>query len=137
MTRIQLQRFCEGNRRPLGIALGERLRQAEMYVGVVGKEFQRFFKDFDGQRGIVLGQRQTPGGEVDVRCGGAPMLALGVPKSGGAVDTRFAGGTQIGKRYVNAAGDLELLCTKPGPGSLSVGDTPLALKEAKPLPSSD
>jgi hypothetical protein len=80
---------------------------------------------------------QTPGGEVDVRCGGAPMLALGVPKSGGAVDTRFAGGTQIGKRYVNAAGDLELLCTKPGPGSLSVGDTPLSLKEAKPLPSSD
>ena len=47
------------------------------------------------------------------------------------------GGTQIGKRYVSAAGDLELLCTKPGEGSLAVGGAPLALKEAKPLPSSD
>jgi len=80
---------------------------------------------------------QAPAGEVDVRCGGAPMLAIGAPKSGGAVDPGAAGGTQIGKRYVNAQGDLELLCTKPGAGSLAVGDTALALKEAKPLPSSD
>jgi hypothetical protein len=80
---------------------------------------------------------RTPAADVDVRCGGAPMIAIGAPKSGGAVDARFAGGTQVGKRYVNAADDLELLCTKPGPGSLAVGDTPLALKEAKPLPSSD
>ena len=80
---------------------------------------------------------QAPAGDVDVRCGGAPMQALGQPKSGGAVAAGAAGGTQIGKRYVSAAGDLELLCTKPGPGSLAVGNTPLALKEAKPLPSSD
>jgi hypothetical protein len=78
---------------------------------------------------------QAPAGDVDVRCGGAPMLALGQPKPGGAVAA--GAGTQIGKRYVNAEGDLELLCTKPGPGSLSVGDSPLVLKEAKPLPSSD
>jgi hypothetical protein len=38
---------------------------------------------------------------------------------------------------VNAAGDLELLCTKPGKGSLADGGQPLALKEAKPLPASD
>jgi hypothetical protein len=78
---------------------------------------------------------QAPAGDVDVRCGGAPMIALGQPKTGGAVAP--GAGTAMGKRYVNAAGTLELLCTKPGPGSLSVGDAPLALKEAKPLPSSD
>ena len=71
----------------------------------------------------------APGGDVDVRCGGAPMVA-----PGGAPQ---AGGTALGKRYVTAAGDLELLCTKAGQGSLGVGTTPLVLKEAKPLPSSD
>ena len=79
----------------------------------------------------------APGGDVDVRCGGAPMIEISAKKPGGTPDAAFAGGTQIGKRYVNEAGDVELLCTKPGPGSLSLGDTPMALKEAKPLPSSD
>ena len=32
---------------------------------------------------------------------------------------------------------LELLVTKPGTYGLSVDGTPLALKEAKPLPASD
>jgi len=53
------------------------------------------------------------------------------------VDPGHKNGTQIGKRYVNEAGDLELLCTKPGEGSLAVGGTALTLKEAKALPSSD
>jgi hypothetical protein len=47
-------------------------------------------------------------------------------------------GTQIGKRYTSAAEErLELLVTKQGAGTLSVGDTPLVVKEAKSLPSSD
>jgi hypothetical protein len=79
----------------------------------------------------------APAGDVDVRCGGAPMLEISAQKPGGTPDAAFAGGTQIGKRYVNEEGDLELLCTKPGDGSLSVGDKALSLKEAKPLPSSD
>ena len=80
---------------------------------------------------------QCPDGDLDLRCGGAPVVALGEDASGGEVDGAHKNGTQIGKRYVNEAGDLELLCTKPGEGSLSVGDTALSLKEAKPLPSSD
>ena len=48
-----------------------------------------------------------------------------------------ADGTALGKRYVNEAGDLELLCTKPGDGSLGANGEVLVLKEAKPLPSSD
>jgi hypothetical protein len=80
----------------------------------------------------------TPGGDVDVTCGAAPMVALGgdVP-AGGTLDENAAEGTQIGKRYTNEAGDLELLCTKPGKGSLGAGGTLLAVKGAKPLPSSD
>ena len=61
----------------------------------------------------------------------------GAPQAGGTVAADAAGGTALGKRYVTAAGDLELLCTKAGQGSLGVGTTPLVLKEAKPLPSSD
>jgi hypothetical protein len=56
---------------------------------------------------------------------------------GGAVDSAHAEGTLLGKRYVNEAGDLELLCIKPGDGSLAVGAVALVLKEAKALPSSD
>jgi hypothetical protein len=42
----------------------------------------------------------------------------------------------MGKRYVDDAG-AEVLVTKAGQGSLSIGDTPLTIKEAKPLPASD
>ena len=42
----------------------------------------------------------------------------------------------MGKRYVDDAG-AEVLVTKAGKGTLSVGSTPLAIKEAKPLPASD
>jgi hypothetical protein len=42
----------------------------------------------------------------------------------------------MGKRYVDENG-AEVLVTKPGAGSLSVGETALALKEVKPLPASD
>ena len=42
----------------------------------------------------------------------------------------------MGKRYVDEAG-AELLVTKAGAGSLSIGTTPLEQKTAKPLPASD
>lgn len=79
---------------------------------------------------------QAPTGEVDLRCGGAAMIDMGTDKSDGTPDGAGSG-TQIGKRYTNEAGDLELLCTKPGDGSLAIGDVLLQLKEAKALPSSD
>lgn len=75
-------------------------------------------------------------GDMVVACGGAPMLA---ERSGdaGAIDANFAGGTMMGKRYTNAEATLELLCIKPGKGSLSIGEAALQVKDAKPLPSSD
>ncbi len=80
----------------------------------------------------------APATDVQLSCGGAPMIASSeTPPAGGAPAADSSGGTLLGKRYVSAAGDLELLCVKPGDGSLAVDGAPLVLKEAKPLPSSD
>ncbi len=78
----------------------------------------------------------APKEEVEVTCGGAVLIAMG-EEGGGTPADDAKEGTQIGKRYVNEAGDLELLCTKPGKGSLGLLGAPLAMKGAKPLPSSD
>ena len=73
----------------------------------------------------------------DLRCGGQPMVPLGADRPAGlTLDPNFADGTAMGKRYVDAA-DAEVLVTKAGAGSLSVGTTTLSLREAKPLPASD
>ena len=40
-------------------------------------------------------------------------------------------------KQVIAGGQYELLCVKPGKGSLSVDGVPLVVKDAKPLPASD
>jgi hypothetical protein len=80
----------------------------------------------------------APAGDVEIQCGGAAMIELGGESPAGvALDPNFKGGVALGKRYVSESADLELLCTKPGEGSLSVGGVALTLKEAKPLPSSD
>jgi hypothetical protein len=73
----------------------------------------------------------------DLRCGGEPMVALDAEKSSQAdLDPALAGGSAMGKRYVDEGG-AEVLVTKAGVGTLSIGETPLSLKEAKPLPASD
>jgi hypothetical protein len=84
---------------------------------------------------MVVGAPKT---DVEVMCGGAPMIGMDEePKAGLSISPDAAKGTALGKRYISEAGDLELLCTKPGEGSLAVDGSLLALKEAKPLPSSD
>ncbi len=77
------------------------------------------------------------GGELDIRCGGAPMVPLGTEADRGPIAEEHSGGTLIGKRYADEESGVELLCTKPGAGALSIGDVPILTKEAKPLPSSD
>jgi len=79
----------------------------------------------------------APPEDVDLTCGGAPMLPIDAEPPGGSPAPDAADGSQLGKRYVNEAGSLELLCTKPGEGSLGVGGEVLSVKGAKPLPSSD
>jgi hypothetical protein len=80
---------------------------------------------------------KAPAGDYDLFCGGALMIAPTAAASAGAPDAAHAGGTLIGKRYVNADESIELLCTKGGQGALSLNGTPLEVKQAKQLPSSD
>lgn len=76
------------------------------------------------------------GGDGVVACGGAPMVEER-PDARGPIDPAFADGTRMGKRYVDAAGTIELLCVKQGAGSLSLDGVALTTKDAKPLPASD
>jgi hypothetical protein len=72
----------------------------------------------------------------DLRAGGVPMVPIGTEAGDAALDPAFSDGNAMGKRYVDETG-AEVLVTKAGAGTLSVGTTVLALKEAKPLPASD
>jgi hypothetical protein len=74
--------------------------------------------------------------DVDIRCGGQPMRELGT--GGDRIPISGEGeATLLGKRYADDERGLELLCTQGGSGALCVGDVPLLVKGAKPLPSSD
>ncbi|MDX1884349.1 hypothetical protein [Mycolicibacterium sp. 120270] len=73
----------------------------------------------------------------DLRAGGAPMVPIGDEvNSDLTLDESLADGNLMGKRYVDDTG-AEVLVTKAGKGTLSIGTTPLSIKEAKPLPASD
>lgn len=82
---------------------------------------------------------RLPSTEVDLRCGGEPMVSIDVQASDrGTPAAGFDGGSQLGKRYTTGeANGLEVLVTKAGSGSLSNGDVLLAVRQAKQLPSSD
>lgn len=74
---------------------------------------------------------------LDLRAGGVALVPLdGEIDPAAELDPAFADGTTVGKRYT-AAGGVEVLVTKAGTGSLSVGGEPLNLKSSKPLPASD
>ena len=75
-------------------------------------------------------------GDGALACGGASMSEAGATDKAALADD-FAGGTIMGKRYVDADGAVELLCVKPGKGTLAYNGVALAPKEAKPLPASD
>lgn len=75
-------------------------------------------------------------GDGSIECGGAPMCEA-KPKTVATPSGEHINGTLMGKRYVDAAGTFELLCVKPGKGSLSVDGVALHVKDAKPLPASD
>ncbi len=75
---------------------------------------------------------------IDLRCGGQAMQAVGTDRHADATPADgLTDGTLMGKRYVNADESVEVLCTKPGDGTLAIGAEALVLKDAKPLPSSD
>jgi hypothetical protein len=87
-------------------------------------------------------------GDVWLHCGGQPMelIERNGPVSARTgsertvpfdIDPALATGTQLGKRYVAADSELEVLCTRAGAGTLTLGGSPLTIRNSKPLPSSD
>jgi hypothetical protein len=75
--------------------------------------------------------------EVDLRCGGSPMVPIDDTTTTGAPVAPFDAGTLMGKRYTDEEDSIEVLATKGGEGALSLGDALMIVKGANPLPSSD
>ena len=81
---------------------------------------------------------RAPAGEVDITIGGVPpVLSAGDRDGTGSLVAGHDGGASMGKRYVDEADTIELLCTKAGDGVPAVGGELLRFKEAKALPASD
>ena len=77
-------------------------------------------------------------GDIALECGGQPMVAHADAKPAGlSMSADHAAGTGPGKRFADDVTGLEVLCTKGGKGSLSLGGRPIGAKEAKKLPASD
>ncbi len=81
---------------------------------------------------------KPPATAASIRCGGAEMiLATDTATPRGTIDPAAAGGSLLGKRYIDADTGLELLCTRPGKGTLAVDGRELEIKAAMPLPTTD
>ncbi|WGL54016.1 hypothetical protein P5P86_09350 [Nocardioides sp. BP30] len=80
---------------------------------------------------------KVPEGEVDLTCGGVPMIPKGTEAPPTSADPAFMHGSLLGKRYVAEDGTLEVLCTKGGDASLALAGKLLVTADAKALPSSD
>ncbi len=77
-------------------------------------------------------------GDHALECGGAPAVPVGdAAAHQGGITEDLSGGTLLGKRYTDEDGTVEILCTKPGAGTLTFDGQVLTLKESKPLPASD
>jgi hypothetical protein len=73
--------------------------------------------------------------EVDLTCGGQPMLETKTQEAFLEIDPILANGALLGKRYGD--GTFELLVVKAGTGTLTVRDVPLEVLKPRQLPSSD
>ena len=81
---------------------------------------------------------KAPAGATDVRIGGHPAVTAPEDRSGDlSVSTPADRRPAMGKRYVDSADTIELLCTKVGDGAAAIGEELLSQKDAKALPASD
>ena len=76
------------------------------------------------------------GADVPLECGGV-LMAEARGETPASVQAGQDGGTLLGKRYHHEESGLQVLCVKPGAGSLSVNGERLPEMVAKQLPSSD
>jgi hypothetical protein len=82
---------------------------------------------------------RAPDTDIDLTCAG---VAMWDPRGGdacpaGEADPSQLSGTQVGKRYADERIGVELLCTKPGKGTIAVDGVPLPQQGPKLLPASD
>jgi len=81
---------------------------------------------------------RVPAGDVTITCAGAPMLGPDEAADGSYPPADPAQRhTLLGKRYLDADSDLEMLCVAAGPGEIAVDGRALTIKTAQPLPASD
>lgn len=81
---------------------------------------------------------KAPEIDLEVTIGGVATIASAAARDRSAsIVAGHDGGTLMGKRYVDGADTIELLCTKAGSGAVAVNGELLQLKEAKALPASD
>lgn len=80
---------------------------------------------------------KAPADAVELTIGGAPAALAPGEGTGSDPLAGHDGGAAVGKRFTDAEGTVELLCTKAGGGVPAVGGVVLELKGAKPLPASD
>jgi hypothetical protein len=94
------------------------------------------WKSAVGDIGVVV--VPPPKAEASLECGGYPVIPHAEAKpEGKAIAEGFTNGSQAGKRYADEETGMEVLCTKIGQGTLTIGSRPIGAKEAKKLPASD
>jgi hypothetical protein len=81
---------------------------------------------------------RPPKAETSLECGGYAMVPhAGEKPTDKTISEDFAGGSQMGKRFVDEETGLEILCTKSGQGTLTIEGRVPGTKDAKKLPASD
>jgi hypothetical protein len=87
---------------------------------------------------------RAPADPVTFRIGGAGVFPADASqdrpsrdREGARPDAALAGGTLLGKRYTDEATGLQVLCVKPGDGTITVDGRPAAVMTPRPLPASD
>ena len=81
-------------------------------------------------------------GTVDLKPGSRWRSAVcqdrpSLDRGGAQPDAALAGGTLLGKRYTDEATGLQVLCVKPGEGTITVDGRPAAVVAPRQLPASD
>ena len=80
---------------------------------------------------------RAPADDVVLTCSESALVGVDSAREETGHPTTGTDGMLLGKRYVDEPADLELLCTKAGPGALACDGRVLGIRGAKPLPSSD
>lgn len=81
---------------------------------------------------------RAPAGPVNLSIGGTRVVAAGADRPAGVrLDESLADGTLLGKRYADEVSGIEVLCTKPGAGTITVDGRPATVLAPRHLPASD